>query len=278
MRIEDLKLGNNSPMVLFGGINVIESMDLTLSICEHFMNVTQELDIPFIFKASFDKANRSSINSYRGVGLEKGLEIFSAVKREFGVPLITDVHEIDQVAPVAEIVDVVQIPAFLARQTDLVVEIAKSGKPINIKKPQFMSPGQMKNIVDKCNEAGNSNVILCERGSNFGYDNLVVDMLGFQVMKEATKNAPIIFDVTHSLQCRDPMGAASGGRRNQLVELARSGMAIGLAGLFLEAYPDPDKARCDGPSALPLHQLKAFLEQVKAIDDTVKSLPELVIV
>ena len=163
MRIEDLKLGNNSPMVLFGGINVIESMDLTLSICEHFMNVTQELDIPFIFKASFDKANRSSINSYRGVGLEKGLEIFSAVKREFGVPLITDVHEVDQVAPVAEIVDVVQIPAFLARQTDLVVEIAKSGKPINIKKPQFMSPGQMKNIVDKCNEAGNSNVILCER-------------------------------------------------------------------------------------------------------------------
>jgi 2-dehydro-3-deoxyphosphooctonate aldolase (KDO 8-P synthase) len=275
MKIEDLKLGNNSPMVLFGGINVIESMDLTLSICEHFMNVTQELDIPFVFKASFDKANRSSVHSYRGVGLEKGLEIFSAVKKEFGVPIITDVHEIYQVAPVSEVVDVLQIPAFLARQTDLVFEIAKSGKVINIKKPQFMSPGQMKNIVDKCNEAGNFNVMLCERGSNFGHDNLVVDMLGFQVMKDTTNNAPIIFDVTHSLQCRDPMGKASGGRRSQLVELARAGMACGLGGLFLEAHPDPDKAKCDGPSALPLHQLQAFLEQVKAIDDTVKSLPKL---
>jgi 2-dehydro-3-deoxyphosphooctonate aldolase (KDO 8-P synthase) len=239
------------------------------------MNVTQELDIPFVFKASFDKANRSSVHSYRGVGLEKGLEIFSAVKKEFGVPIITDVHEIYQVAPVSEVVDVLQIPAFLARQTDLVFEIAKSGKVINIKKPQFMSPGQMKNIVDKCNEAGNFNVMLCERGSNFGHDNLVVDMLGFQVMKDTTNNAPIIFDVTHSLQCRDPMGKASGGRRSQLVELARAGMACGLGGLFLEAHPDPDKAKCDGPSALPLHQLQAFLEQVKAIDDTVKSLPKL---
>ena len=191
------------------------------------------------------------------------------------MPIITDIHELNQVAAVSEIADVLQIPAFLARQTDLVVEIAKTGKPVNVKKPQFMSPGQMKNIVDKCNEAGNFNVMLCERGSNFGYDNLVVDMLGFQVMKEATNNAPIIFDVTHSLQCRDPMGKASGGRRNQLVELARAGMACGLAGLFLEAHPDPDRAKCDGPSALPLHQLQAFLEHVKAIDDTVKSLPKL---
>ncbi len=275
MKFKKIELLNESPFVLFGGINVLETEALTLSICEKFIRVTQDLKIPFVFKASFDKANRSSINSYRGVGLEQGLEIFSAVKKEFGIPIITDVHEIDQVAPVAEVVDVLQIPAFLARQTDLVVEIARSGKPINIKKPQFMSPGQMKNIVDKCAEAGNSNVILCERGSNFGYDNLVVDMLGFQVMKDATNNAPIIFDVTHSLQCRDPMGAASGGRRNQLVELARAGMATGLAGLFLEAHPDPDKARCDGPSALPLHQLKPFLQQVKAIDDTVKSLPKL---
>ena len=275
MRIKQLELDNTHPMVLFGGINVIESLDLTLSVCEHYVDVTQKLGIPFVFKASFDKANRSSISSFRGVGLEKGLEIFSAVKKEFGVPVITDVHEIYQVTPVAEVVDVLQIPAFLARQTDLVVEIAKSGKPINIKKPQFMSPGQMKNIVDKCNEAGNADVMLCERGSNFGYDNLVVDMLGFQVMKDATNNAPIIFDVTHSLQCRDPMGKASGGRRNQLVELARAGMACGLAGLFLEAHPDPDRAKCDGPSALPLHLLQAFLEHVKAIDDTVKSLPKL---
>ena len=256
-------------------MNVLEDLDSTLFLAAHFAKVCHDLNIDYVFKASFDKANRSSINSYRGVGLEQGLEIFSAVKEEFGVPIITDVHEINQVAPVAEIVDVLQIPAFLARQTDLVVEIARSGKPINIKKPQFMSPGQMKNIVNKCMQAGNSDVILCERGSNFGHDNLVVDMLGFQVMKETTNNAPIIFDVTHSLQCRDHMGEASGGRRNQLVELARAGMATGLAGLFLEAHPDPNKARCDGPSALPLHQLKPFLEQVKAIDDTVKSLPKL---
>lgn len=275
MKINNIEISNEMPFVLFGGINVLESKELTLSVCEKFFKDTQSLGIPFVFKASFDKANRSSINSYRGVGLEQGLEIFSAVKNEFGVPIITDVHEIKQVTPVAEVVDVLQIPAFLARQTDLVVEIAKAGRPINIKKPQFMSPGQMKNIVDKCMEAGNSDVILCERGSNFGYDNLVVDMLGFQVMKDTTNNAPIIFDVTHSLQCRDPMGEASGGRRNQLVELARAGMATGLAGLFLEAHPDPSKARCDGPSALPLHQLKPFLEQVKAIDDTVKSLPKL---
>lgn len=275
MKINNIEISNEMPFVLFGGINVLESKELTLSVCEKFFKDTQSLGIPFVFKASFDKANRSSINSYRGVGLEQGLEIFSAVKNEFGVPIITDVHEIEQVTPVAEVVDVLQIPAFLARQTDLVVEIAKAGMPINIKKPQFMSPGQMKNIVDKCMEAGNSDVILCERGSNFGYDNLVVDMLGFQVMKETTNNAPIIFDVTHSLQCRDPMGEASGGRRNQLVELARAGMATGLAGLFLEAHPDPSKARCDGPSALPLHQLKPFLEQVKAIDNTVKSLPKL---
>ncbi|UZP74310.1 3-deoxy-8-phosphooctulonate synthase [Candidatus Paraluminiphilus aquimaris] len=278
MKFKKIELLNESPFVLFGGINVLESEELTLSVCEKFIRETQNLKIPFVFKASFDKANRSSINSYRGVGLEQGLKIFSAVKEEFGVPIITDVHEIDQVAPVAEIVDVLQIPAFLARQTDLVVEIARTDKPINIKKPQFMSPGQMKNIVDKCLETGNSDVILCERGSSFGYDNLVVDMLGFQVMKETTNNAPIIFDVTHSLQCRDPVGEASGGRRNQLVELARAGMATGLAGLFLEAHPDPNKARCDGPSALPLHQLGPFLEQVKAIDDTVKSLPRLEIV
>ena len=203
------------------------------------------------------------------------MEIFAAVKKEFGIKVITDVHEVDQVDTVSEIVDILQIPAFLARQTDLVVKIAEARKPINIKKPQFMSPNQIKNIVDKCTEAGNLEVMLCERGTNFGYDNLVVDMLGFQVMKNATDNLPIIFDVTHSLQCRDPLSSVSGGRRSQLVELACAAMATGLAGLFLEAHPDPDNARCAGPSALPLHLLKPFLENVKAIDDTVKSLPKL---
>lgn len=275
MSFNYVDLSNSNPFTLFGGLNVLEDLSTTLFAAEKFVEATGHLGIPFVFKASFDKANRSSINSFRGVGVHQGMEILFAVKKEFGIPVITDVHEIDQIPIVSEVVDILQIPAFLARQTDLVVKIAQAGNPINIKKPQFMSPSQIKNIVEKCKEAGNSQVIICERGSNFGYDNLVVDMLGFQVMKDTTDNAPIIFDVTHSLQCRDPLSDASGGRRNQLVELARAGMATGLAGLFLEAHPDPDNARCDGPSALPLHLLKPFLEHVKAIDDTVKSLPKL---
>jgi len=275
MKLGNHNLTNDSPFILFGGLNVLEDLDSTLYAAEKYVDVTNNLEIPFVFKASFDKANRSSIHSFRGIGLDAGLKIFEKVKLEFNIPVITDIHEIDQVSAVAGVADVLQIPAFLARQTDLVVKIAQAGKPVNIKKPQFMSPSQIKNVVDKCTEAGNSQVILCERGSNLGYDNLVVDMLGFQVMKDTCDNAPIIFDVTHSLQCRDPLGKASGGRRSQLVELARAGMATGLAGLFLEAHPDPDNARCDGPSALPLHLLRPFLEQVKAIDDTVKSLPKL---
>ncbi|MDE1180427.1 3-deoxy-8-phosphooctulonate synthase [Paraburkholderia sp.] len=268
-------VGNTLPFVLFGGLNVLESLDFTLDVCATYVSVTEKLNIPFVFKASFDKANRSSVSSYRGVGLDDGLEILQAVKSRFGVPVITDVHEIEQAAPVAEVADVLQIPAFLARQTDLVVAIAKTGKVVNVKKPQFMSPGQMKHVVKKCNEVGNTQVILCERGSSFGYDNLVVDMLGFRQMSEVSDGCPVIFDVTHSLQCRDPLGEASGGRRKQVLDLARCGMAAGLAGLFLEAHPDPDNARCDGPSALPLRMLESFLAQVKAIDDLVKSMPVL---
>ena len=266
---------NNSPFVLIGGLNVLESAEQALSVCEHFHEVTRKLQIPFVFKASFDKANRSSMHSYRGVGLDEGLRIFETLKREFGVALITDIHEIDQVVPVSEVADILQIPAFLARQTDLVVRIAQSGKKINVKKPQFMSPTQVKHVVDKCREAGNDDIMVCERGSCFGYDNLVVDMLGFRQMKEVTDGCPIIFDVTHSLQCRDPLGAASGGRRRQLVDLARAGISTGLAGLFLEAHPDPDNARCDGPSALPLELLEPFLKQMKSVDEAVKALPEL---
>lgn len=268
-------LGNTLPFVLFGGLNVLESLDFTLDVCEKYVEVTRKLNVPFVFKASFDKANRSSMHSYRGVGLDEGLEILSAVKQRFGVPVITDVHEVEQARPVAEVADVLQLPAFLARQTDLVVAIAGTGKPVNVKKPQFMSPAQIKHVVAKCNEAGNHQVILCERGSSFGYDNLVVDMLGFREMRDASDNCPVIFDVTHSLQRRDPASEASGGRRRQVVDLARAGMAVGLAGLFLEAHPDPDRARCDGPSALPLHLLEAFLAQIKAIDDLVKSQPVL---
>jgi 2-dehydro-3-deoxyphosphooctonate aldolase (KDO 8-P synthase) len=268
-------LSNDAPFTLFGGINVLESQDLALTACAEYVRVTQKLGIPYVFKASFDKANRSSIHSYRGPGLEEGMRIFEAVKAEFGVPVITDVHEPWQAAPVAEVADVLQLPAFLARQTDLVVALAKTGKPINIKKPQFLSPSQVLNIVEKFKEAGNDRLILCDRGTCFGYDNLVVDMLGFGVMKQATGNLPIIFDVTHALQQRDPGGAASGGRRQQVVDLARAGMAVGLAGLFLEAHPNPAQAKCDGPSALPLDKLEPFLAQIKALDDLVKSFPAL---
>lgn len=267
----NITINNQAPFTLFGGINVLEDLDSTLRAAEHYVSVTSKLGIPFVFKASFDKANRSSIHSYRGVGLDEGLRIFSAVKREFSCPVMTDVHEPYQCNLVAEVCEVLQLPAFLARQTDLVWAMAKTGRVINVKKPQFLSPTQMKNIVEKFHEAGNNKVILCERGSQFGYDNLVVDMLGFGIMKKTCHNLPIIFDVTHSLQQRESGSAASGGRRTQVLDLALAGMATGLAGLFLESHENPDKARCDGASALPLALLEDFLIRVKAVDDTVKS-------
>ncbi len=275
IQINQIQVANDQPFVLFGGINVLEDLDSTLHAAEHYVRVTQKLGIPFVFKASFDKANRSSVHSYRGVGLDAGMDIFAKVKQEFGCPVITDVHEPYQCAPVAEVVDVLQLPAFLARQTDLVAAMAATQRVINVKKPQFLSPSQMKNIVEKFNEAGNSQIILCERGSQFGYDNLVVDMLGFGVMKKNCQNAPIIFDVTHSLQQRESGSVASGGRRSQVLDLALAGMATRLAGLFLESHANPDQAKCDGASALPLHLLEDFLVRVKAINDTVKSYPPL---
>ncbi len=275
VKVGNITVANDLPFVLFGGMNVLESRDLAMKICEHYVTVTDKLNIPYIFKASFDKANRSSVHSYRGPGLEEGMKIFQELKQQFGVKIITDVHTEEQCQPVADVVDVIQLPAFLARQTDLVVAMAKTGAVINVKKPQFVSPGQMGNIVEKFEEAGNDQVILCDRGSCFGYDNLVVDMLGFNVMKKVSHGSPVIFDVTHALQCRDPMGAASGGRRGQVTELARSGMAVGIAGLFLESHPDPSHAKCDGPSALPLAKLEPFLQQMKAIDELVKSFAEL---
>ena len=275
VKVGNITVANDLPFVLFGGMNVLESRDLAMKICEHYVTVTDKLNIPYIFKASFDKANRSSVHSYRGPGLEEGMKIFQELKQQFGIKIITDVHTEAQCQPVADVVDVIQLPAFLARQTDLVVAMAKTGAVINVKKPQFVSPGQMGNIVEKFEEAGNDQVILCDRGSCFGYDNLVVDMLGFNVMKKVSHGSPVIFDVTHALQCRDPMGAASGGRRGQVTELARSGMAVGIAGLFLESHPDQSHEKCDGPSALPLAKLEPFLKQMKAIDELVKSFEEL---
>jgi 2-dehydro-3-deoxyphosphooctonate aldolase (KDO 8-P synthase) len=263
-----ITFGNDRPFVLIGGMNVIESEDVVMEVAARFVEVTGDLGIPFVFKASFDKANRSSIRSFRGPGLHKGLEVLAAVKDRFGVPLLTDVHEPFQAQPVAEVVDILQLPAFLARQTDLVVALAQTGRVINVKKPQFLAPQEMQHIIKKCGEAGNDRVILCERGTSFGYNNLVVDMLGMDLMKTM---APVVFDATHALQKPGGRDDSADGRRAQATALARSGMALGIAGLFLEAHPDPDKALCDGPCALPLDTLRAYLEQMKAVDDLVKS-------
>ena len=275
IQLGEITFANDRPFALLGGVNVLEDLDFALRCSKHYKDVCERLNIPLVFKASYDKANRSSIHSFRGPGLKQGLEILQAVKDTHGIPVITDVHSPEEAVAAAKVADIIQLPAFLARQTDLVRAMAETGAVINIKKPQFLSPEQMRNIVDKFRECGNEKLLLCERGTNFGYDNLVVDMLGFGVMKRTCDDLPLIFDVTHALQCRDPGGAASGGRRTQVVDLARSGIAVGLAGLFLEAHPDPAQARCDGPSALPLDQLEPFLTQVKAIDDLVKGMPDL---
>ena len=236
----DITIANSAPFVLLDGVNVLESRQFALDVAAHYVEVCSRLGIPYVFKASYDKANRSSIHSFRGPGLEEGLDILAEVKATHGVPIITDVHTPEQAAPAAQVCDIIQLPAFLARQTDLVAAMAATGNVINIKKPQFLSPSQMANVAEKFHECGNDRLLICERGANFGYDNLVVDMLGFGVMKQVTGGAPMIFDVTHALQCRDPGGAASGGRRSQVTDLDRAGMAVGLAGLFLEAHPEPD--------------------------------------
>ncbi len=267
LQIGNVEVANQLPFTLFGGMNVLESRDLAMKIAEHYVTVTQKLNIPYVFKASFDKANRSSVSSYRGPGMEEGLKIFEEIKQTFDVPVITDVHEPHQCQPVAEVADVIQLPAFLARQTDLVVAMAQTGAVINVKKPQFLAPHEMQHIIAKLGEAGNDKVILCERGSCFGYNNLVVDMLGMDAMKAY---APVIFDATHALQMPGGRATSADGRRAQAAQLARSGMALGLAGLFIEAHPDPDKAKCDGPCALPLSKLEPYLAQMKAMDDMVK--------
>ena len=270
--VAGIPVANHQPMVLFGGMNVLESRDLALRIAEHYVQITEKLNIPYVFKASFDKANRSSVNSYRGPGLEEGLEIFKAIKDAFGVPIITDVHEPYQAQPVAEVVDVIQLPAFLARQTDLVVAMAKTGAVINVKKPQFLAAHEMRHIIKKFGEAGNEKILLCERGSCYGYNNLIVDMLGMDEMKSY---APVIFDATHALQKPGGRADSADGRRAQAAQLARSGMALGIAGLFIEAHPDPNQAKCDGPCALPLAKLEPYLQQMQAIDDLVKGFAKL---
>jgi 2-dehydro-3-deoxyphosphooctonate aldolase (KDO 8-P synthase) len=271
--LNSIEMSNDKPFVLLGGMNVLESRDLAMRIVEAYVEVTTRLGIPYVFKASFDKANRSSIHSFRGPGLDEGLKIFADIKANFDVPIITDVHEPYQAQPVAEVVDIIQLPAFLCRQTDLVTAMANTNAIINIKKAQFLTPAEMKHILTKFEESGNNKLLLCERGTSFGYNNLVVDMLGFGIMREM--GYPIFFDVTHSLQQPGGRADSAGGRRAQVTDLALAGMTQRIAGLFLESHPEPAQAKCDGPCALPLEQLEPFLSQVKAVDDLVKSMPRL---
>ena len=268
MKLRNFNIDNNESMILMGGMNVLESRDLAMKVAEKFKEVTTKHNINYIFKGSFDKANRSSINSFRGPGLDAGLKILEEVSKTFEVPVITDIHEPDQAKSVSNVCEVIQIPAFLARQTDLVHSAAKTNSIIQFKKPQFLSAPEMTNVVEKCIAAGNENVTLCERGNSFGYNNLVVDTLNFQILKKISK--PVIFDVTHSLQLPGGLGNATGGRREYVLSLAKAGISQSIAGLFLEAHPDPDKAKCDGPCALPLSVLDEFLKQVKDLDNFIK--------
>ena len=271
--VAGFEIANDKPFALFGGVNVLESYESTLKVAEEYKRVTEKLRIPFVFKASFDKANRSSARSYRGPGLDDGLEWLSKVKSELQVPIITDVHSPEQVAQVSEVADVIQLPAFLSRQTDLVVAIAKTNRAVNIKKAQFLAPQEMKNIVDKFEEQGNDRLMLCERGTMFGYNNLVVDMLGFSVMKNFSY--PVLFDATHALQLPGGLAEAADGRRGSVTELSLAGLSQGLAGLFIEAHPNPESALCDGPCALRLDKLEPFLERMVALDALIKQFKSL---
>ena len=269
IQLREFTIGNSKSLTLMGGMNVLESRDLAMRVAEEFKTVSDKLEINYIFKGSFDKANRSSVTSFRGPGMEEGLKILQEISTQLSIPVITDIHEPEQAVPVSEVCEVVQIPAFLARQTDLVVAAAQTNSILQFKKPQFLSAPEMKNIIEKCESAGNNKITLCERGNSFGYNNLIVDTLNFQILKNLNK--PTIFDVTHSLQLPGGLGNAAGGRREFLLSLAKAGISQGIAGLFLEAHPDPDNAKCDGPCALRLEMLEPFLKQLKDLDDFVKA-------
>ena len=269
LELRNFVIGNSQPLTLMGGVNVLESRDLAMQVAEEFKVISEKLNINYIFKGSFDKANRSSVNSFRGPGIEEGLKILQEVSNEFNIATVTDIHEPNQAKSVSEVCEVVQIPAFLARQTDLVVAAAATESILQFKKPQFLSAPEMKNIIEKCESAGNNKITLCERGNSFGYNNLIVDTLNFQILKSLEK--PTIFDVTHSLQLPGGLGNAAGGRRECLLSLAKAGISQGIAGLFLEIHPDPDNAKCDGPCALRLDMLEPFLTQIKDLDDFIKN-------
>ena len=273
MNLCGFMVGLDHPIFLIAGPCVVESEQLQLDTAGTLKEMTQALGIPFIFKSSYDKANRSSGKSFRGPGMQSGLRILAEVKRQIGVPVLTDVHAIDEIAEVASVVDVLQTPAFLSRQTDFIHAVAASGKPVNIKKGQFLAPGDMKNVVDKAKEANNGadTIMVCERGVSFGYNNLVSDMRSLAIMRET--NCPVVFDATHSVQLPGGQGTTSGGQREFVPVLARAAVAVGVAGLFMETHPHPDKALSDGPNAWPLPRMKALLEQLIELDRIVKARP-----
>ena len=274
MRLCGFEAGLDRPFFLIAGPCVIESRDMAFETAGRLREITASLGIPFIYKSSYDKANRSSGESFRGPGLDEGLKILAEVRSQIGVPVLTDVHEIGQIAPVAAVVDVLQTPAFLVRQTDFIRAVASAGKPVNIKKGQFLAPHDMKNVVDKARaasiEAGGDgdNILVCERGVSFGYNNLVSDMRSLAIMRET--GCPVVFDATHSVQLPGGQGTSSGGQREFVPVLARAAVAVGISGLFMETHPDPDKALSDGPNAVPMHQMQALLASLAQIDRVVK--------
>lgn len=270
MKLCGFNVGIDQPFFLIAGPDTLESESMCIETAGHLKSVTQALGIPYIFKGSFDKANRSSGKSYRGPGVEEGLRILSEVTSQLGVPVLTDVHEDTPIDEVASVVDVIQTPAFLCRQTNFIQKVARAGKPVNIKKGQFMSPWEMGNVIDKAKATGNDQMMLCERGFSFGYNNLVVDMRGLAAMRAF---APVVFDATHSVQLPGGQGSSSGGQREHIPVLARAAVAAGVSGVFMEIHPDPDKALCDGPNSWPLKHAKTLLESLKALDTVTKSRP-----
>lgn len=269
MKLCGFDVGLDKPFFLMAGPCVIESEGLAIETAGILKEICQRLTIPFIYKSSFDKANRSSINGYRGLGVEKGLSILAKVKKDVGVPVVTDVHEDSPLSEVASVVDVLQTPAFLCRQTNFILNVAKQQKPVNIKKGQFLSPYEMKYVIEKARSTGNPQIMACERGVSFGYNNLISDMRSLTVMRQ--DNTPVVFDATHSVQQPGSQGGASGGAREFIPTLARAAMAVGIAGLFMETHPDPDKALSDGPNSWPLDQMETLLTQLKSVDDCVKT-------
>ena len=273
MKIANFEVGNGKPFFLMSGPCVIESEQMAMDTAGYLKEVTKDLGINFVYKSSFDKANRSSINSFRGLGVDKGLEILSKVKKTYNVPVVTDVHEDTPFAEVAEVVDVLQTPAFLCRQTNFILDVCKQGRPVNIKKGQFLAPWDMQHVVAKAKTTGNEQIMVCERGASFGYNNLISDMRSLEIMKDT--GCPVVFDATHSVQLPGGQGSSSGGQREFVPVLSKAAMAVGIDGLFMETHPKPDEAKSDGPNSFPMYKIKEFLSLLQELDNLIKNQPKI---